>query len=176
MVFKKKTIDLSLFDFLNSIESNFRALKGVDYKSIKLTGEVKERWENVSYLDGIDYELKEKCILSFERFAAYLVNDYKSLDKVFKTRDEENYWLSFAFCSIRHIITKTNTAINPDDVIHSVFFISRFFDDKALDEAEKRFVTKNDFEYWLIMLICRCTIGEMVEGGEYKLSKNYKKK
>ena len=162
-------------DFFRLLVGDIKPFKGLDYNTIKLTDEVRQRWEKFSSLSGIDDDIKDKCILSFERFAVYMLNDYKSLGKVFKNTKEENYWFSFALGCIRKSVKETGITINPDTVIRSIVQVSQFFKDKALTESEKGFYMKIDFEAELTVLISYCIIGNLVESGEYKLSKNRKK-
>lgn len=164
-----------LFEYFNSIGYNSKEFKNIDHNSVRLTDKVKERWYKLGLLDSLDGETKDKCVLSFERFAVYMINEYRQNKKKFKTKDEENLWLGLSLSVILQIVKVTGIVVNPENIMSGLYDISYVFTKDILSEMEKRFYGRLAFEAELTVLISKYIIGEMVLYGEYKLSKIRKK-
>lgn len=165
-----------LFDFLDSIGCNSRTMKGIDYNTIKLNDDIRKRWGKLSSLDYLEDELKDKCILSLERFGVYMVNIYKKHTNRYRTKDEENYWLNLAIPSIIDVIKETGIILKPEIVSNTLYLFSQTFNDKSIVEAKKEFLGEIFFDNYMTTLVSRSVIGEMVSLGEYKLTKKRKEK
>lgn len=158
-------------NFLTEI-CNIMSLNGVDYKTIKLTDDVVNRWDKVGFLSGLDNNLREKCALSLERMAAYIINEIGiNEDGCIKG---EKYNCIVAFPCIRRISTLLNDEIMPENIIKDLNRVSKWlYKENIIEEISDVCGYKVDLEAELVFLVVSGFVEQEIREEKYKVIKAY---
>lgn len=148
-----------MLDLLNNLYPN--EFNGVDYKSIELNDKVISRWDKLGLLNGLDDDLKDKCALSYERLAAYAVNDEKECE-------DNTFLYAVMFPCVRYIVSILNDDIMPDEVIKKVKIWCKY---DVIENLRNVINKEIDVESEIGVMVCASIVVDLIRDGKYKLDK-----
>lgn len=144
------------------------SLDGMDYRNIKLdeNKEIVNRWGQIRMLDGLDDDMFDKCALSYERMAVYLINEYKG--------DGDERALKFihllAFPCVRCVVNTLRDDIMPEMIVNELARISKWFNDDIVLKFKEILGDGFDFEAEMCSYVSDSIVARLIRNGKYKVT------